>query len=398
MNVLIVAPWFSSPANGAARVLRDWAEGLAEGGHHVSVLTFAEPVANHAAKGVALHEVRASRIPFMSSLLMFRRLLALRSAGDAEVVVAGVAYPTAVIVALAGLIRQMRFLVYSHGEDVACVQGSRLRARLLRWALGRSLGVATNSNFTRDQVIALGIAENRVECVPPGTDLDRFQAVDASAVCALRERLGLKPGKVILTVGRFDERKGHDVVVRAMAGLTCQAPRLQYVIVGGGDSSHVRAVAADRGVADRVHIVPFVAEADMGALYALCDVYVMVSRTDPGTHEVEGFGIVYLEAAAAGKPSVAGSHGGCGDAVEHGVSGIVVDPTDVASVREAMGRLLLDPDLARTMGAAGARVVAPRYSRRASIDRFVRLFTRRTGAQPGPRGPMRRGRSARGMR
>ena len=101
-------------------------------------------------------------------------------------VVAGVAYPTAVIVALAGLIRQIRFLVYSHGEDVACVHGSCLRGRLLRWALGRSLGVATNSNFTRAQVIALGIAEERVECVPPGTDLERFQAVDAADVRALR--------------------------------------------------------------------------------------------------------------------------------------------------------------------------------------------------------------------
>lgn len=378
MNVLIVSPWFSAPTNGAARVLCDWAEGLASSGHRVAVLTFAEPAGDLAARaeGITVYEVAASRFPLLPSLMMFRRLLALIAAGEGDVVLAGVAFPTAVIVALAGLVRGVRFLVYSHGEDVACVRQTRLRRWMLRWALGRSLGVAANSNFTRDTVIDLGIPGGRVECVPPGTDIARFQAVEPAAVDSLRRQLGLAPGKVILTVGRFDERKGHDVVVRALAGLAGELPDLQYVIAGGGDSSHVRAVAAEAGVQERIHIVPFVPEADMGALYALCDVYVMVSRMDPATHEVEGFGIVYLEAAAAGKPSVAGSHGGCGDAVEHGVSGLVVDPTSVASVQAALARLLLQPELARAMGEAGARRVAPRYSRPASVGRFIQVFTR----------------------
>src|SRR6185436_16946099 len=128
--------------------------------------------------------------------------------------------------------------------------------------------------------------------------------VSAERVQALRKRLGLgEDAKVLLTLARLDARKGHDMVIQALPAVAAAVPDVHYLIVGKGDPQGMYQLASKLGVRDRLSIFDYVAGEDLPALFTACDVYVMPSRLDPVTRQVEGFGIVYLEAAACGKPS-----------------------------------------------------------------------------------------------
>ena len=173
------------------------------------------------------------------------------------------------------------------------------------------------------------------------------------------------------------------MVVRALPRLIRDIPDLHYLVVGKGDPDDLKALAASEGVADRITIVDYVSEGDLPTLYHLCDLYAMVSRWDPITKEVEGFGICYLEAGACGKPCVAGSVGGCGDAVEDGVTGLVVDPTDNDAVYEALRALLTDPDRSHVMGQAGRRRVKDLFTKEDTLCSTQKVLT--SSIRPGPR-------------
>jgi phosphatidylinositol alpha-1,6-mannosyltransferase len=162
-------------------------------------------------------------------------------------------------------------------------------------------------------------------------------------------------------VGRLVERKGHDTVIRAMPEVLNRVPDAAYVIVGGGpESERLVRLAEDTGVARHVHLLGRLPRGEMVGLLSRCDVLVMPSR-QVGT-SVEGFGIVFLEAGALGKPVVGGRSGGIPDAIEEGVTGLLVDPEDTVALAEAITSILADPDLAGRMGEAGR-------------ERVERLFT-----------------------
>ena len=191
---------------------------------------------------------------------------------------------------------------------------------------------------------------------------------------ALRARLGVQKRPLILTVARLTARKGHDMIIRSLPELCRQVPSLHYLIVGHGDPADLRALAEAGGVADHVTFVDYVPDADLPILYHLCDVYAMVSRWDPETKQVEGFGIVYLEAGACGKPCVVGSAGGSPDTVEDGVTGFIVDPTSQSEITEALRTLLTDGVRAEAMGAAGRRHVRDCFQKDQLLEQVVQVL------------------------
>lgn len=192
--------------------------------------------------------------------------------------------------------------------------------------------------------------------VPPGVDAQRFVPLDAPARRAARERFGIDPdAPVILSVSRLVPRKGMDVLLQAATRLAERHDGLQVVIAGDG---------RDRGRLDRlatelrapVRFLGPVANDDLPALYGCADVFAMLCRERWGGLEQEGFGIVFLEAAASGVPQVAGRSGGSHEAVAHGETGFVIDhPTDVEEVTAALHELLADDQLRRRMGDAARR-------------------------------------------
>jgi phosphatidylinositol alpha-1,6-mannosyltransferase len=181
-------------------------------------------------------------------------------------------------------------------------------------------------------------------------DVERFRPLDAAARRASRLHFGLDPDRpLVLGVSRLVPRKGFDVLIDAVAGL----PDVQLAIAGGGrDRQRLETHAERRGVTERVTFLGRVPDDDtFPRLYACADVFAMPCRERWGGLEAEGFGIVFLEAAAAGVPAVAGRSGGSHEAVVDGETGFVVE-SRALDVRAALGALLADEPLRARMGTA----------------------------------------------
>jgi phosphatidylinositol alpha-1,6-mannosyltransferase len=249
------------------------------------------------------------------------------------------------------------YVVVVHGAEVTVpgrIPGSRqLGGRVLREAAGI---VAAGTYPARQAEHAAGRALPGV-VIPPGVDVDRFRPLDDEARRATRREFGLDPDRpLVLGVSRLVPRKGFDVLIDAVAGL----PDVQLAIAGAGRDRHRLARRAEaRGVADRVRFLGRVPDDDsFPRLYACADVFAMPCRDRWGGLEAEGFGIVFLEAAAAGVPSIAGRSGGSHEAVIDGETGLVVEGRAL-DVRAALAALLADDGLRARMGAAArARAVA----------------------------------------
>jgi phosphatidylinositol alpha-1,6-mannosyltransferase len=194
--------------------------------------------------------------------------------------------------------------------------------------------------------------------VPPPVDAGAIVPLDQGARAAVRARLGLPAtGPLVVSVSRLVPRKGMDVLLEAAARLAPSYPDLVVAVAGGGrELERLRRQAARSPLT--VHVLGRVSDEDRAGLLAAADVFVMACRNRWFGLEQEGFGIVFLEAAAAGVPQVAGASGGAHEAVLDGVTGLVVrHPEDPGAVAEALRALLADPDRARRMGEA-ARVRA----------------------------------------
>jgi phosphatidyl-myo-inositol dimannoside synthase len=191
--------------------------------------------------------------------------------------------------------------------------------------------------------------------IPPGVDVDRFHPLTDAERRAGRARFGLPvDGPLVVGVSRLVVRKGFDTLLAALARL----PGVHLALAGGGrDRRRLELLARRRGVADRVTFLGRVADDDLPVVYGVGDVFAMLCRDRWAGLEQEGFGIVFVEAAAAGVPAVAGRSGGSHEAVVDGETGVVVDPGQLDDVVAALAGLLADPDRRAALGAAArARV------------------------------------------
>ncbi|MEZ5180391.1 MAG: glycosyltransferase family 4 protein [Acidimicrobiales bacterium] len=202
-----------------------------------------------------------------------------------------------------------------------------------------------------------------VTVVPPGVDVERFAPLDPTERAAARARLGVAPESVLVaSVSRLVPRKGMDVLIRAAARLAPIHPELEVLVGGTGrDEARLRRLVAELGAP--VRLVGRIADEDLPAFYGAADLFAMGCRNRWLGLEQEGFGIVFLEAAATGVPQIAGRSGGAHEAVEDGVTGIVVDdPRSVAETADAIRRLLVDPAARLAMGAAARRRAVEAFS------------------------------------
>ena len=261
--------------------------------------------------------------------------------------------------------RRVRVMCWTHGEELPIIAASRELAWLLRRVHRRASALFANSRNTARLLVDLGNPTEKVHVVHPGVDAARF--TPAARDEALRRRL-LKDSEVlVLAVGRLQARKGHDLMLRALARLPPGAPRLRYLVVGDGpERSRLAQLARELRVDDRVEWVGHLAEPDLPAWYASADVFAHPNRVE-GT-DFEGFGIVFLEAAASALPAIGGNSGGVPEAVEDGRTGLLVSGNDPDELAQALAMLAGDEARRRAMGEAGrARAV-----REFSWDRAAR--------------------------
>ena len=251
------------------------------------------------------------------------------------------------------------FVPVVHGSEVAKhfparTLKQRLQAMALAYAYRRADAVVCVSHYVKDLMVAAGFPEERLKVIHNGIGRALLDASrEPGREEDLRRRYGIGDGPVLLTFARLTPRKGQDTVVRALPTLRARHPGLRYVVAGtGDDGERLRSLASETGVADVVVFAGEVPEVDKISLLDLCDIYVLASRAEG--QRLEGLGIALLEAAARGKPLVAGRHGGVPEVVEHEGNGFLVDPLSPNEVAGRIGALLDDPSRARSMGAAGA--------------------------------------------
>ncbi len=261
----------------------------------------------------------------------------------------------------------------THGHETGWVALPGARQVMRRIASG--LDVLTYiSDYTRDRLApALG-AVTRMAQLSPGVDVDRFTpAADGATV---RERYGLGEAPVVVCVSRLVPRKGQDVLVAAWPRVLARHPDTRLLLVGGGPlEGRLRRAVAAAGLGHAVVLTGPVAPAGLPGHYAAGDVFAMPCRTRRGGLDVEGLGMVYLEAAACGRPVVAGTSGGAPETVQEGVTGhVVADPRSPREVAAVLTGLLDDPARARRMGAAGRAWVEQRWSWTTIAGTFAQLL------------------------
>jgi phosphatidylinositol alpha-1,6-mannosyltransferase len=266
-----------------------------------------------------------------------------------------------------------RIVATTHGHEIGwgAIPGARA---LLRRIAGDVDVLTYLGDYTRTRLTdAIGPHADRLQRLAPGVDTDMFNPdVDGAAK---RAELGWADRPVVVCVSRLMPRKGQDVLVRALPGIRRRVGDVGLLLVGGGPSrSRIESLVKEYGVGDSVHITGSVPFEQLPSYYRAGDVFAMPCRERLRGLDVEGLGMVFLEAAACGLPVVAGRSGGSTDAVLDGENGSLVDGSDIAHVAAAVGELLLDKPKAQAMGVRGREWVTERWTWQTATGRLEQML------------------------
>ena len=357
MSRLLVLTELFLPTKGGTAV---WAAEVYKrlGGSEIHIVTADVPGAAEvdAVHPNSIHRIELKRVPWLKpeSLMMYARffftslLLALTHRFDT--VHAFRSLPEGLVAWAVARLTFRPVVIYAHGEELTG-WGRGHKYQAMRFTLRHADQVIANSEFTRDELIKMDVNPARITLIYPGVDVERFRpglpCDDLKEVIALTSN-----EKLILSVGRLSRRKGFDMVIRSLPELISHGILVRYAIIGiGEDQAYLANLSRDLGVEGRVHLLGHVSPEDLPRWYNACDVFVMPNREING--DTEGFGMVFLEAAACGKPSIAGAAGGTGSAVIEGVTGQRIDGNSIDEIVSHLSELLSNPELAQVLGAHG---------------------------------------------
>jgi len=320
----------------------------------VTVLTSAHPdaAAFDAAQPFPVHRWHGPAL--LPTAGMAAEINRLATAAGADTVLLDPALPLGLVTARV----RRRYGVVVHGAEITVPARLPVTGSLLRRVLRGASCVIAAGGYPAAEAVRLAGADLPVVVVPPGVDVDRFRPLTPVERDATRAAAGLPvQGRLVVGMSRLVPRKGFDVLIAVAAMLAPTRPDLTVALAGAGrDRGRLERLVAATGAP--VRLLGFVPDTALPDLLGCADVFAMPCRSRWGGLEQEGFGIVFLEAAACGVPSVAGASGGSAEAITHGETGVVVGrPGDPLAVAAALARLLDDGDLRRRQGAA-ARVRA----------------------------------------
>jgi phosphatidyl-myo-inositol dimannoside synthase len=306
---------------------------------------------------------------------MVRRIDALAAEVGAELVVLDPAVPLGIV----GPSLKLPYDVVLHGAEVTVPGRLPLSKQTLGHVLRRSRHIVAAGGYPAAEAEHAAGRKLPITVVPPGVDVERFHPLTEAERLEARAHFGLPAdAELIVAISRLVPRKGFDTAIRAVARMRRSRPNLVLAISGGGrDEERLRKLATELDAP--VRFLGRVSNDDLPRLYGCADVYSMLCRNRWGGLEQEGFGIVFVEAAACGVPQVAGDSGGAAEAVADGETGIVVRrPEDLDEVVAAYTALLDDPARRHEMGLAARRRAVTEFS----YDVLAERLGRSLGALP----------------
>lgn len=280
------------------------------------------------------------------------------------------------------LARKMRipYVVYMHGEETCFASQSRqlkwMGQKILR---GADQIIANSENTSRLIDEFWGIPSHKVTILNPGVDCRSFQPHEADA--EVRHQLGWNERPVVLTVGRLQKRKGQATLIQALPELLKRHPNLLYCIVGDGDEREALVKLVEQlDLTANVQFRHDCSDEQLVQCYQQCDLFVLPNREING--DIEGFGMVLLEAQACGKPVIAGNSGGTAETMLPGTTGQLVDCQTEEGLVEVIGPMLHDPVRLKLMGSEARQWVSGKFDWQPLSEEAARCFQNRTHSQP----------------
>lgn len=265
------------------------------------------------------------------------------------------------------------YVLFVHGEEMAVAAGSRELAWMTRRVLGGAQRLVVNSrNTARVLEQDWQVRPERISVLHPGVDTGRFCPAPRNA--AVRQRLGWGERPVVLTVGRLQKRKGHDMLIRALPAIRQRVPDVLYSIVGEGpERAELQRLIGELGLHDHMQLRGEPLDAELIECYQQCDLFVLPNRTVDG--DFEGFGMVLVEAQACGKPVIAGASGGTAETMSLGQTGEVVSCDEPDELARRIAESLCQPALLQERGSAARTWAVEQFDWDSLVDRAQEVFS-----------------------
>ena len=264
------------------------------------------------------------------------------------------------------------YLCFVHGEDVETAATSGEHNLMVKQVCKHAEMLICNSYNSANIVKRLDYAsDEKIQVLHPGVDASLF--VPAADDEVFKQQMGWQGRQVIITVGRLQARKGQDMMIRATALLKQQFPEILYAVIGRGDClESLQALSAELGLNEHVQFLTEVTDPQMIQCYQQSDTFILPNRTID--NDIEGFGMVLVEAQACGKPVIAGDSGGTKETMLPNQSGYVIDCTDEKTISTTIAKLLADPEHSLKMGEIGRKHVESHLDWQAHVEKASMLF------------------------
>ncbi len=283
-----------------------------------------------------------------------------------KAVIAAQVLPVGTAVSFISWIFGIPYIVSTHGMDVTMPFRDSGKRNLCKKIFSKAKTIITVSRYTAKKIKEYGVKESKIQFVYP-----------CPAIVPKESSVPFPSSSkesIILTVGRLVQRKGHEYVIDAIPGLKEYDPPIQYVVVGDGpQKENLIRYAKERGVADRVLFTGSLPDMSVAQWYKKCDIFIMTPYEIDG--DLEGFGIVYLEANSFGKAVIGTRTGGVQDAVLDGVTGILVESQDVSAIREAIVNLLSNKLLSQRLGEQGKKRVKKEFQWSVQAEKLQNIIS-----------------------
>jgi phosphatidylinositol alpha-1,6-mannosyltransferase len=280
--------------------------------------------------------------------------------------------PEGVMAWILNIFTGIPYSCYVHGEDLETAASSREQNFLCKQVIKRATKIICNSQNSANLVAKFGEAASRKAIVfHPGVDSSQF--VPAEPNVEIRARLNWLDKKVVLTVGRLQARKGQDMMIRALPAVKKDIPNILYAVVGDGDClTMLQNLAAELGVEDNVQFLREITDQQMIQCYQQCDLFILPNRTIG--NDIEGFGMVLVEAQSCGKPVIAGDSGGTSETLIEGQTGFIIDATREHNIVATVVELLTDNQKLKDMGDKGRAHILQNLDWKALVLKAKALF------------------------